>query len=119
MSFASRHNHVAPRYAVRISNPAYTSLADLYKENGGDFVYPICGIYINTKGRFGPQACIAINESILVNLPQHLTEVCEDMRADPEDTEAINNGQAGFKVYQYQSKGGRLCYSVTWVDLTR
>ena len=63
------------------------------------------------------EACIAVNDSLLVNLPAHLTEVCEQMRADEEAVDAINHGQAGFKIYEYASKSGVIRYSVDWVDL--
>ena len=118
MSFAKKFNRSTPRYNVRINHPAYTSLADLYRENGRDHVYPICAVYINEKGRFGPQGAVAIDESTIVNLPSHLLDACREIREDPEATEAINNEQAGFSIYTYENKTGRLCYSVNWVDLT-
>jgi hypothetical protein len=118
MTFAKKFNRSTPRYKVRINHPAYTSLADLYRENGQDHVYCICAVFINEKGRFGPQGAVAIDENTIVNLPPHLLEACQEMRADNEATEAINNGQAGFSIYTYESKSGRLCYSVNWVDLT-
>ena len=118
MSFASKYNRGSnPHYNIRISSPSYTSLADLFAEYGGDYVHPVCGIYINTKGKYGPQAVIAISESVLVNLPAHLLKEAEAMRDDPEATEAINAGAAGFRVYTYTSHGGRQCYSVSWVDI--
>lgn len=117
MSFASRYSKVQPKFNIRITKPSYTNLQALLTEYGSGYVFPICGIYINTKGKYGPQACIAISESVLVNLPAHLLETCTEMREDPEAIEEINNGQAGFKVYQYESKGGQIGYSVDWVDL--
>ena len=117
MSFASKYSKASPVFNIRLNNPAYTSLADLFAEYGKDHVFAIAAIYINTKGKYGPQAVIAINESTLVNLPSHLLEVCEDMRRDPEAVDAINNGKAGFKVYQYSTKNGNTGFSVDWVDI--
>jgi len=118
MSFASKYNHgQGPRWAVKLNHPSYTNLADLLAENGSDYVYPICAIYENDKGKYGPQPCVAISDTVLVNLPQHLLEDCRNMRQDSEAVEAINNGQAGFRIYTYNSKSGRACYSVSWVDL--
>jgi hypothetical protein len=48
-----------------------------------------------------------------------LTDVVERMRGDEEDVQAINDGLAGFTIYKYESKNGRTCYSVNWVDLTQ
>lgn len=117
MSFASKYSKATPTFNVRLNKPAYTTLADLFIENGKDEVYPIAGVYINTKGKYGPQACIAINESLMVNLPAHMLEACKEMRKDQEAIDAINNGQAGFKVYQYTSKAGKTGFSVDWVDI--
>ena len=58
-----------------------------------------------------------MNESLMVNLPAHLLEACEEMRKDQEAIDAINNGQAGFKVYHYTSKAGKTGFSVDWVDI--
>lgn len=118
MAFARKYNRSTPVFNVRVSNPAYTTLKDLYVENGSEHVYPIAAIYMNTKGQYGPQGVIAMNEHLLVNLPMHLNEQIEEMRKDAEAIEAINNGQAGFQIYEYTTKKGRVCYSVTWVDLT-
>ena len=117
MSFASKYSKASPKFNVRITKPKYTNLADLYKDYGTGYTFPIAGVYVNSKGKYGPQGIIAIDESILVNLPAHLLEDIEEMRKDPEAVEAINNGQAGFKVYQYSTKSGNTGYSVTWVDL--
>ena len=117
MSFASKYSKASPVFNIRLNKPAYTSLADLFAEYGKDHVFSIAAIYINTKGKYGPQAVIAINESTLVNLPSHLLEACEEMRKDPEAVDAINNGQAGFKVYQYNTKNGNSGFSVDWVDI--
>ena len=47
MSFASKYSHATPLFNVRIKEPAYTSLADLFSEYGKDHVFPIAAIYIN------------------------------------------------------------------------
>ena len=117
MSFASKYSKASPTFNVRLNHPVYTSLADLFSEYGSGHVFAISGVYINTKGKYGPQGMIAINDSLMVNLPSHLTETIEEMRKDEEAVEAINNGQAGFKIYLYQTKNGRTGYSVNWVDL--
>lgn len=117
MSFASKYSKASPVFNIRLNKPSYTSLPDLFAEYGKDHVFAIAAIYINTKGKYGPQAVIAINESTLVNLPTHLLEDCEKMRKDPEAVDAINNGLAGFKVYQYATKTGKQCFSVDWVDI--
>lgn len=65
--------------------------------------YPIEALFINTKGKFGDQGVI-ISGDYIVNLPNHLTEMIEDMRKDEEMVEAINNRLFDFEIYEFESK---------------
>lgn len=65
--------------------------------------YPIEALFINTKGKFGDQGVI-ISGDYIVNLPQHLTEMIEDMRQDAEMVEAINQRLFDFEIYEFESK---------------
>lgn len=97
-------------------NFEYKTLEQLYKENGPDKVYNLKAIYINTKGKYGSRP-VAVTDFCYVNLPGHLLETVEQMREDDEVIEMINNGKAGFKIYEYtQSKYNKVCYSVEWRD---
>lgn len=77
--------------------------------------YPIEALFINTKGKFGNQGVIYTSDYI-VNLPNHLTSLIEDMRNDSEVTEAINTRKLAFEVYQYESEQGRKGYSINVVE---
>lgn len=68
-----------------------------------DKKYTIEALFINTKGKFGNQGVIVI-ENYFVNLPNHLTEMIEEMRSDSEVTEAINNRELAFEIYEFTSK---------------
>lgn len=114
-------------FPVDTSEFEYYSLEDLYKESleeaGGDIEeanekeYTIYGVYINTKGNYGPAPVLAI-EDRYVNLPAHMTETCEAMLKDPQCIKAINEGRCGFTIYQYtQKRYSNVCYSVRWCDL--
>lgn len=65
--------------------------------------YPIEALFINTKGKFGDQGVI-ISGDYIVNLPNHLTEMIEDMRKDEEMVEAINQRLFDFEIYEFESK---------------
>lgn len=65
--------------------------------------YPIEALFINTKGKFGDQGVI-ISSDYIVNLPNHLTEMIEDMRQDDEMVEAINDRLFDFEIYEFESK---------------
>lgn len=65
--------------------------------------YPIEALFINTKGKFGDQGVI-ISGDYIVNLPNHLTEMIEDMRQDSEMVDAINQRLFDFEIYEFESK---------------
>ena len=120
MSFAKKYNKASWDFETP-KGLEYTSLRDLYKRDGFKTEYRIRALYIN-DGKFGKQptvVCTLGKEVIKTSLPSHLTDVVERMRGDDEDVRVINNGLAGFTIYKYESKNGRTCYSVNWVDLTQ
>ena len=117
MTFAKKYAHSTPRFIIKVSNPEYTTLPDLFNANGASKVYPFYAVYINRTGKYGPQAVLALSETLLVNLPQHKLEECEKMLQDEEAVMAINAGLAGFRIYQYSTKSGRTGFSVDWVDI--
>ena len=127
MSFASKHNKAGWDFEVP-KGLEYTTLKDLYENNGKNTEYTIRALYIN-DGKFGRQPTViatlgseAVKSSfqvIKVSLPSHLTDEVESMRSDSEDVQSINDGMAGFTIYKYESKNGRTCYSVNWVDMTQ
>lgn len=65
--------------------------------------YPIEALFINTKGKFGYQGVI-ISGDYIVNLPNHLTEMIEEMRQDSEMVDAINQRLFDFEIYEFESK---------------
>ena len=115
MSIASKYNHGA-RFNVQFSaETPFTSLADLYNNNGEEHVYPVMALYFNHKSKFGENP-VAVTTAELVNLPKHLQDVCKEIVADKEAVEAINANRFGFKIRQYD-RNGKPCFSVEWVDL--
>lgn len=131
-SVAKRYNR-EKLFTIDTADFEYYSLEDLYdmateaaddaKATTGkdldveDIPFTVYGIYINTKGNFDPAPVLAL-EDRYVNLPAHMTPVCEDMLRDAEAVKAINEGHVGITVYQYQQKRfNKTCYNVRWVDL--
>lgn len=77
--------------------------------------YPIEALFINTKGKFGDQGVI-ISGDYIVNLPNHLTEMIEDMRQDAEMVDAINQRLFDFEIYEFESKKyNRVSHSINLV----
>lgn len=125
-SFSKKFNRER-LFNVDTSDYEYFSLEDLFDEalatNEGDIdaaseeVFPIRGVYINTRGNFDPAPVIATDDRY-VNLPSHMTEICQQMLADPSCIKAINEGKCGFSIYKYQQRRyNKTCYSVKWVDI--
>lgn len=100
-------NGGAPQYDFDKHDRDFKKLQDLKEKTR----YTIEALFINTKGKFGDQGVIYTSEAI-VNLPNHLTKLIEDMRNDQEVTDAINARQLAFEVYEYVSEQGRQGYSI-------
>ena len=95
----------------------FVSLETLYTTNGPDMVYTLRALYINKKGKYG-DAPVAITDTAFVNLPKHLCSTVEDMISSREVVNAVNAGQAFFKVERYVPRNypNRIAYSVIWLD---
>lgn len=76
--------------------------------------YTIQALFINRKGKFGDQGVIYTEDKI-INLPKHLLELVKELRADNEVTQAINERQLAFEVYNYSTDEGRVGYSINIV----
>lgn len=95
----------------------FTTLDELYTNNGIDRVYPVKALYINTKSKYGDHP-VVVTDSAFVDVPKHLIDTVKEMMNDEECIDAINNGHVGFTVYSYIDKRyKRTCYSVNWVDM--
>lgn len=119
-NFANKYNKSSAAHYTYIfpDNPTYKKLEDLYDSKHADKVYPVYGLFINTKGAYGEQAIACTENSIIINLPSHLVDVVKKMREDSELTEAINDDRFGLKITTYQRNGQRRTfYSVEWVDI--
>lgn len=100
-------NGGTPQYDFIKNERDFKKLQDLQEKTR----YTIEALFINTKGKFGNQGVIYTSDAI-VNLPNHLTNLIEDMRKDNEVTDAINARQLAFEVYEYTSEQGRQGYSI-------
>lgn len=95
----------------------FRTLEELYKENGKEEVYPVKGMFINTKGRYGDNPVLVCSE-YYVSLPSHLVDVVKEIRQDKQLVKDINDDKVGFKIYEYtHPKYNRKCYSITWLDI--
>lgn len=77
-------------------------------------IHQVNVLYINTKSRYGEHG-VAVTDTHIVNLPNHLTETIKEMIADDEVVALANQHALGFKVYEYTGDNG-VGYSISWVD---
>lgn len=118
MGIASKFNK-GNRYTFQAPEDfEFKDLVELYDQNGKDHVYPLKGLFINTKSQFG-DAPVAITEQCYVHLPKHTLDTVKLMNSDDEFVEAVNAGKVGFKIYTYVAKafGDKLCFAPEWIDL--
>ena len=118
MSIASKYNHGA-RFNVQSKDAPFTSLADLYNNNGAGNVYLLRALFINRKSRFGDCPVAVVNDGdnlVKVNLPKFMLDTVQQMLLDTEFVDAVNGKAVGFNIYPYD-KDGRTCFSVSWLDV--
>lgn len=118
-SFSKQYNRERAFPNVDTEGLEYHELQDIFDNE--ETVWDVEAIYINDKGNFGKRPCIVasgLNFRGYVNLPQHLTSMCEDILRDSNAIAAINAGKVGFTIYQYNARNynDKLCYSIRWVD---
>ena len=121
MSFAKKHKKGAIDWGINTENFEYFKLQDLYEMNGADEKYVLKGVFINKNKpekqlkEFGVSP-VAILEDKLVNLPNHMADEIEAIMKDEEDIQSILNGEAVFKIREYESHGKK-CYGVDWQEV--
>lgn len=122
MSIAAKYNKKHTTWTVEAKEDAeFYKLADLVKKDKKTDVYHVVrGMFANNKGYYGKHYVLVIdNGDILLDLPNHLTGVCDEMLADDDVIAAINAGLFGIKIYSYTSRKYRTnAYSIEWVDLS-
>lgn len=96
----------------------FAKLEDLYSRDGAGAIYPLQGLFINTKSKFGdkPYAC---TEKDLVDLPTYLEPTVKQMITDPEVIAEVNSGIVGITIRTYDHKKYGVCYTIDFVELQK
>ena len=115
MSFAARHQK-GLIFNCNTDGFEYKKLVELYDAKKPEKVFPIQGLYINTKSKFG-KAPVAICNDCFVNLPAHMLEEVQEILKSAEDIADIKAGKVGFIVEPYTTDEGMTCYGVRWSDI--
>ena len=122
MGLMSKFNNSGAFVDVNTQGFKYVSMKDVYTSEG-DKPYPIKGLFLNTKGKYGIEA-VAIGDKILINLPSYCVEDVEEMLKDDVVIDAIKQGRVGIKSVPYTNNFSKQAdgtiktfYKVVWVDL--
>lgn len=120
MSFASRHNQT-DYWGIDTTGFTYHSCKEMYGKNGPDFIYPVIGLFVNSKNnsQFGPSNIIITKDTdggFFLNAPANWYDMFVDIIANTEDVEAIKEGKVGFTIRQFKAHG-RICHAPYWVDM--
>lgn len=111
MKFASLNKSTAKFTYQLPENTPFKKLTELAL----DTVYPVRGLWISHKGKYGDHPVIASNE-FFIDVPKHLNETVKQILADSESIDQINDLKVGVKVYEYD-KDGKTYRSINWYDL--
>ena len=121
MSFAQKHKKGVIDWGIDTKDFEYFKLSDLYEMNGKDEVYVLKGVFINKNKpekqlkEYGASP-VGILEDKLINLPNHMLEEVEGILKDEEDITSIMNGEALFKIREYE-KFSKKCYGIDWQEV--
>lgn len=115
-SFGKKYNRER-KFNIDTKGFEYHTLEDLYTEYGKSHIYPVRGIWKNTKSKYGLAAVLATNDCY-VNVPKHMTDICLEMLNDEETIDYINSGHAAFSIYTYQKTDDpNTYYGINWEDI--
>lgn len=104
------------RFNIDTTGFQYSSLADLYNNDGKDHIYIVRAVFMS-MGKYGETPLLA-TDTTFVNLPKHCTSVCNTILNSTEAIAGINEGKCGFKIRQYHSeKYNKNCYAVDFIDI--
>ena len=117
MSFAKRFNTPTAHFTFEMDGKdlPFCDLRTMASQNGVNAVYQLKMLYINKGGKYGDAPCLVTANNI-VNAPSHMLENVKDILNDQYSVDAINAGNVGFKLYEYNNKFGKQ-YAIEWVDI--
>lgn len=104
-------------FGIDTTNYKYVDLNTLY-DTDPTAQHKVLGFFVNSKGKFGAEPNVILENNLIANLPRHLLDTVNQMLDDNRYIEYIKEGHVGFTIYQYHTnKYNKDAYSVTWLDL--
>ncbi|AAO83878.1 hypothetical protein phiP68_04 [Staphylococcus phage P68] len=109
----SRHQNTLARFEFEEKEREFIKLSELVEKYGMKKEYIVRALFTNKESKFGEQGVI-VTDDYNVNLPNHLTELIKEMRADEDVVDIINAGEVQFTIYEYENKKGQKGYSINF-----
>lgn len=104
------------RFNIDTTGFQYSSLADLYNNNGKDHIYIVRAVFMSDCKYC--EIPLLATDTTFVNLPKHCRTDCNTILNSTEAISGINEGKCGFKIIQYHSeKYNKTCYTIDFIDI--
>lgn len=108
MSKIAENFNKKPLFVIDTTGFEYKKLSEL--ETGT--IYPLRGIYINKKSKFGDSP-VLITDTFFVNAPAYMLDTCNEILSDEGCISEINSGGVGFHTYSYHNeKFNKDCFGI-------
>lgn len=112
----AKHNRRVNIFRIDTAGFEFKKLRELYDKKNPETVFPVYGLYINRKGKYG-ESPFAASEGYFISLPAHLVGLVKDILNDDECVKQINDCQAGLVIRTYDDDKGVTHYTADFVDI--
>ena len=95
----------------------FKTLEELFKENGKEVRYLVKGVY-SYESSYG-KGCFIKSDGFNISLPTHLLETINNIRADQESIDEINDGKVFITIYSYtlpDKYPNKVFYSINFTE---
>lgn len=115
MSVLDKYNKTNPFEFEAPEDFQFMKPKDIFEDKKEDNKRPLKALFVNKKSKFGDSP-VAVTNSELVNLPNHMADDVVDMMQDDEVVQMINNDEVMIEIYTYENSYGT-CYGVKFVEI--
>lgn len=100
------------KFNIDFENVEFIKISDFFENESK--IYPVEGIYANTKSNFGISYSILTNNK-LVSVPQHLNKNMQAILDDDEAVAEIKSNKICFGIRPYK-KDNKIYYTIEFLD---
>lgn len=115
MSIA-KYNKRETRFTVDTSGFDFMKLGELYDKKDPGHVFPIYGLYINRKSKYGDSP-FAASDGYFIGLPNHMCDQVKEILKDDQVIADINACKCGIVIRPYDDDNGVTHYSADFADI--